>query len=99
VSSPVRFKPSADRDVENAFGWYEERRPGLGDEFLEEVDAAVTRIAENSRAHQSVRGRIRRAVLHRFPYLLFYVIDPQEIVVLACMHASRDPESWPVAST
>lgn len=99
MSSPVRFKPSADRDVESAFVWYEERRPGLGDEFLEEVGAAVVRIAENSRAHQVVRGRIRRAVVHRFPYLIFYVIDPQEIVVLACMHASRDPESWPVVST
>ena len=99
MSSPVRFKPSADRDVESAFVWYEERRPGPGDEFLEEVDAAVTRIAENSRAHQIVRGRIRRAVVHRFPYLIFCVIDAQEIVVLACMHASRDPESWPVAST
>jgi plasmid stabilization system protein ParE len=99
VSSPFRFKPSADRDVESAFVWYEERRPGLGDEFLDEVGAAVTRIAENSRAHQIIRGRIRRAVVHRFPYLIFYVIDPQEIVVLACMHASRDPESWPVAGT
>ena len=96
MSSLVRFKPSADRDVESAFVWYEERRTGLGDEFLEEVDAAVTRIAANSRAHQIVRGRIRRAVVHRFPYLIFYVIDPEEIVVLACMHASRDPESWPV---
>ena len=99
MSSSVRFKPSADRDVESAFVWYEERRPGLGDEFLEEVDAAVARIAQNCRAHQVVRGRIRRAVVHRFPYLIFYVIEPQEIVVLGCMHASRDPESWPVSST
>lgn len=99
MSSPIRFKPSADHDVESAFVWYEERGPGLGDEFLEEIGATVTRIAENSRAHQIVRGRIRRAVVHRFPYLIFYVIDPQEIVVLACMHASRDPESWPVDST
>jgi hypothetical protein len=70
--------------IENAFAWCEERRSGLSDEFLEEVDATVA-------------GRIRRAVVHRFPYLLFYVIDPHEIVVLACMHASRDPKSWPGA--
>jgi plasmid stabilization system protein ParE len=95
VSGPVRFKPSAERDVERAFIWYEEHGPGIGDEFLGEIAAAVTRIVENPRAHQIVRGRIRRAVVHRFPYLIFYVIDPREVVVLACMHASRDPESWP----
>jgi len=98
VSSPVRFKPSAERDIESAFAWYEQHGPGLGDEFLEEIDAAVTRIAANPRAYQIVHGRIRRAVVHRFPYLVFYVIDPREVVVLACMHASRDPESWPRAS-
>jgi len=95
VSPSVRFKSAADRDVESAFVWYEERSPGLGNEFLEEVDDAVTRIADNPHAYQIVRGRIRRAVVHRFPYLMFYVIDPHEIVVLALMHASRDPESWP----
>ncbi len=99
MSNPLRFKLSADRDVESAFVWYEEQRPGLGDEFLEEIGAAVTRIAENPHAHQVIRGRIRRAVVHRFPYLIFFVIDPREVVVLACMHASRDPESWPVATT
>lgn len=98
MNSLVRFKPSAERDVESAFIWYELNGPGLGDEFLDEIGAAVTRIAENPRAHQVIRGRIRRAVVRRFPYLIFYVIDPLEIVVLACLHASRDPESWPTIS-
>lgn len=99
MTARIRFKPSAERDIESAFGWYDEHGPGLGNEFLDEIDAAVTRIAENPRAYQVIRSRIRRAVVHRFPYLIFYVIDPREIVVLACMHASRNPESWPKGST
>ncbi|HEX7705626.1 MAG TPA: type II toxin-antitoxin system RelE/ParE family toxin [Thermoanaerobaculia bacterium] len=79
VSQPIQFKPAAERDIESASQWYDEQRPGLGQEFLDEVDAAVWRVAANPRAHQLIRGRIRRAVVHRFPFLLFYVIDPQEI--------------------
>jgi hypothetical protein len=36
---------------------------------------------------------------HRFPSLIFFVIDPRDAVVLASMHASRGPESWLVAKT
>ena len=94
MSHPVQFKPAAERDIEGASHLYDEQSPGLGQEFLDEVDA-VRRVAANPYAHQLIRGRISRAVVHRFPFLLFYVIDPQEIVFLACLHASRDPRSWP----
>ena len=45
VSRAVRFKPAAERDIEFAFAWYEQRRDGLGDEFLEEIGEAITQIA------------------------------------------------------
>jgi plasmid stabilization system protein ParE len=95
VSLRVRFKRAAEHDVESAFRWYEDHRSGLGSEFLVAVDSAVSLIVSNPKVCPVVRARVRRAVLRRFPYLLFYVIEPEEIVVLACMHASRDPERWP----
>lgn len=93
VSLRVRFKPAAEHDVESAFRWYEDHRSGVGSEFLAAVDSAVSLIVSILRF--VVRGRVRRAVLRRFPYLMFYVIEPEEVIVLACMHASRDPERWP----
>jgi toxin ParE1/3/4 len=95
VSFRVRFKPSAERDVTTAKRWYDEQAPGLGLEFLAAVDSAVSRITLNSEAWPVIRSRIRRSALRRFPYLLFYVVDREEVVVLACMHASRDPDRWP----
>lgn len=95
MNTRVRFKPDAELDLESAFRWYEDQRSGLGSEFLGAVDSAVALIVSNPEACPVVRVRVRRAVLRRFPYLLFYVIEPEEIVVLACMHASRDPERWP----
>lgn len=95
MSLRVRFKPAAELDVESAFAWYEERETSLGSEFLTELDRAISGVTLHPESFPVVRSRVRRAVLLRFPYLIFYVIDPGEIVVLACMHASRDPETWP----
>jgi toxin ParE1/3/4 len=75
VSLRVRFKPAAERDVESAFRWYEDHRSGLGSEFLAALDSAVSLIVSNPEVSPVVRVRVRRAVLRRFPYLLFYVIE------------------------
>ena len=80
---------------ESAFRWYEDHRSGLGSQFLAAGDSAVSRIVSNPEVYPVVRVRVRRAVIRRFPYLLFYVIEREEVIVLACMHASRDPEKWP----
>lgn len=37
---------------------------------------------------------IRRALLRRFPYCVFYIVLSNEIVVLACVHGHRDPKIW-----
>jgi plasmid stabilization system protein ParE len=91
----IRFKPHASRDVERAFAWYEEQRSGLGGQFREELENTLARVAKNPQSNPVVRARTRRAVLHRFPYLVFYIAEPEEIVVLACLHASRNPDQWP----
>ena len=92
---PVRIQPNAQSHLRGAFDWYERQRPGLGREFLNAVEECLQQIAENPGLHPIHRGRIRRAMTHRYPYLVFYVIDSTESVVLAILHASRDPRQWP----
>ena len=46
MTRSVRVRPEAERDVESAFAWYEEQRPGLGGEFLHELDVVYERIAK-----------------------------------------------------
>ena len=71
MTRTVVFRPQAGDEVVEVRGWYEARRPGLGDEFGSEVDAAVTRIAERPSAYPRVHGETRRAVLNRFPYAIY----------------------------
>jgi plasmid stabilization system protein ParE len=71
--------------------WYEALRPGLGHEFREAVDATIARIAANPLAYPDRYHGARRALVRRFPYVLWYRTLPDLIVVLACVHGKRDP--------
>ncbi|MBS3956000.1 MAG: type II toxin-antitoxin system RelE/ParE family toxin [Clostridiales bacterium] len=72
--------------------WHELQRPGLGDEFIDAVDSAVDSVLGFAAAHPVVYRRSRRFLLPRFPYCLYYRVDDAGIIVVACLHAVRDPE-------
>jgi toxin ParE1/3/4 len=86
--------PRADLDVEAAFEWYENEQPGVGFELLDELRAAYNSVANGPFKYQVLRSQIRRALLRRFPFAVYFVIDGHVIVVLAVLHASRDPAEW-----
>ena len=87
-------EPRADLDIEAAFHWYENERPGLGLESLGELRAAYSRIARGPLGYQDLRSGIRRALLRRFPYAVYFAIDGDVVVVLAVLHVSRAPTEW-----
>jgi toxin ParE1/3/4 len=93
----LSFRPEAESDIAAAYGWYEGRATGLGEEFLRALDVAVASILRNPMAHPEKHRGVRRALLRRFPYGLFYLADDQQITVLACLHARRSPRRWPTA--
>lgn len=95
MTRPVQLRWEAERDLDAAYTWYDQQRFGLGEEFLLAVDAAMARISRWPETPPVVHGEIRRALLRRFPYGVFYTVEEQRIVILAILHAARDPEAWP----
>lgn len=91
MSLPVVFRPLARMELDEAMGWYERQKQGLGVELKEVVDAMLTRIAETPGRFPPVRGEVRRALLRRFPYAIHFLPEPQAIVVLAVFHTKRVP--------
>lgn len=87
-------EPKADLDIEAAFEWYEKEQPGLGGEFLDELRTTYHRIVDGPFKYQHLRSGIRRALLRRFPYAVYFAVEGTVIVVLAVLHASRDPAEW-----
>jgi plasmid stabilization system protein ParE len=91
---PPVFRPAAAADVEEAHLWYERQRSGLGDELLRTLQLSVDEVAANPEAFPIVHRDTRRALVRRFPYALFYRVVGDQIVVIACFHAKRNPRSW-----
>ncbi len=84
-------RPEAEQDMQGAFGWYEDRVSGLGKEFLRCVDAAMAQISRSPITHPIVYKSIRRILTRRFPFGVFYMVAARKVVVLAVLHARRDP--------
>jgi toxin ParE1/3/4 len=91
---PLIIRPAAAADVEDIFQWYETERPGLGVEFQEELQRTLTAISANPRFYPIVRRDTRRALLRRFPYIVYYRDLPGVVAVVACVHGHRDPRHW-----
>jgi plasmid stabilization system protein ParE len=71
--------------------WYESQRGGLGAEFLSEVLQVFDRLAETPLIYQTVYRDVRRAMVRRFPYLIWYRVFGEVVTVLACSHGRQDP--------
>ena len=94
MSLDVRLRPEAERDLSDAARWYEEQRPGLGHEFLDEVLDVFSAITEAPQMYPNVHRNTRRALIHRFPFGVYYRVEETTIVVIAILHGSRDPHRW-----
>ncbi len=91
---PVIFRGAALRDASEAFDYYEDKRPGLGHEFLQELDQALARMQRSPETPRVIRANARRIRLDRFPYWLIYVATPEKLRIVSVFHCSRDPSVW-----
>jgi toxin ParE1/3/4 len=90
----VLIRPEAERDIEDAFKWYENKRTGLGSDFLLCVEEGLAKIWRSPEVYSTVHKNARRFLIRRFPYGIFYLLDRGLVVVLAVLHARRDPQTW-----
>jgi plasmid stabilization system protein ParE len=87
-------RPAAAADIEEAYRWYEQQKAGLGEEFLLAVDSILRDIVAHPTTYPLIHREARRALLRRFPYVVFFRSYGEIIIVLACMHGRRDPSRW-----
>ncbi len=87
----VIIRPEAEDDLKDAFSWYEDKRAGLGYNFLLQVDAGINFINRNPEAHAIEYKGMRKHLIKRFPYKIIYFIKEGKIIVLAVFHGKRDP--------
>ena len=94
MSLPVVFRPPARKELDEAIDWYERKRVGLGAEFGNRVREVLARISATPELHGVVYKDIRCALVHRFPYAVFYRVKWNRVRVIAVFHCKRDPRIW-----
>ena len=85
--------PEAEQDLLEAFRWYEKQRKGLGHDFLLQVDAGFRFLKRTPLGFPEIHRGIRRHLIKRFPYKIFYLVEENTIVILAVVYGGRDP-NW-----
>ncbi len=94
MSAPLFLRPEAKAELREAFAWYEERRVGLGFEFLRTVRVVLAAIERSPELFPFALDDIRKAPLRRFPYVVYFVVLESGISVLAIIHGRRHPRRW-----
>ncbi|MCR4290435.1 MAG: hypothetical protein NUV86_09285 [Candidatus Scalindua sp.] len=88
------FHPEAEAEFTQAIDYYEECEEGLGYDFAVEVYSSIQRIVSYPKAWPVIDDEIRRSLVRRFPYGIFYSEKKEEIFILAVMNLHRKPDYW-----
>ena len=91
---PIRLRSEVIHDLTQAADWYDKQRAGLGAEFAEEAYAAFEALAERPRSFPVVRRNVRRALMKRFPYAIYFQPEDEAVTILVVVHTARSPGIW-----
>jgi len=87
----IVITPEAETDLANAYSWYEEKKPGLGHNFIQQVGAAMEFIKKHPGACPVEYKCTRKFLIKKFPYKIVYLEEKDQIVILAVLHGMRNP--------
>lgn len=82
-------------DIDLAVEWYEGQRRGLGQYFLDCLEVGIVQIIKSPEMRGIKYSDVRATPIRRFPYTIYYVVEPNNIVVHAVFHNRMDPAKRP----
>lgn len=90
----LSYRPEVEADVIATVRWYDDKRRGLGDDFLSEYSAAIERIRGNPLQFAIAATGLRPCRLKRFPYIVHFDVNDNGILVVALMAGGRDDSAF-----
>lgn len=88
------FSARARQDLADILFWYVQNAPHMAEPWEYEMEVYIDFIASFPEAGQPVRKNVRKAVMKRFPYAIYYKTGTDLIEILAVYHGSRKPGGW-----
>ena len=90
----LRVLDAAEREVADAFDYYESQSEGLGRRMTGEIRDALNGILAFPEAHPSLDRLHRKRNLKKFPYGIIFRVEGEEVVFVGCFHLRSDPAKW-----
>lgn len=90
----IQVQPLAVLDVEESAIWYEAQEIDLGLEFILEIDAAIDYAVEAPKHYEEIYFGVRRFLLKRFPYAVYFLFENNTIEIIAVLHQHQSPTTW-----
>ena len=89
-----RYLLPAEVEMTEAALFYEEQCPGLGMNYLDDIQRSIDRIRAHPEIGKTIQGNFRRSLVSRFPYSIIYTIEDDHILIIAVVHDRRKPFYW-----
>ena len=95
MPASIILTEEAEKDLDDAYQWYEEQETGLGKEFIRCIDTKIAEIKRFPLHHQVVQSeQVRRALIKRFPFSIYFVKEKALITILTILHQKKRPDFW-----
>lgn len=89
----IRILKSAQEDLREGYWFYERQEVGLGDYFLDSLNADIESLKIYAGVHSKPFGKYYRLLAKRFPFAVYYRIQKKEVIVYAVLDCRRNP-AW-----
>ena len=90
----VIIKPSAEADLKEIYQWYNSKKDGLGERFIDELENKIHVLEANPESFQKRYKAIRFLLVKKFPYCIHYTVEGENVFVHAILSTSRNPKIW-----
>jgi plasmid stabilization system protein ParE len=93
-SKPYRVHPEVWVEIESADEWYLHRSLHASAAFIAAVSDAFDTVSQAPQRWPNYLHGTRRFLLHRFPFAVIYLYDPEAVTIVAVAHNKRKPGYW-----
>ncbi|OHD13661.1 MAG: hypothetical protein A2086_01075 [Spirochaetes bacterium GWD1_27_9] len=92
----ILLSDESEIDVIESYSYFCSIDVKLGEKFIFEIDKALDFISENHSIFSPIYQNIRRYLVKKFPFIIYYKVDYVclEVKIIGILHASRNPEKW-----
>lgn len=94
INYQINLSNEAESDFANSYAFYKSESQAIADKFIKSIDQSFRKIAFSPYSYNKVFKSLRRHLVKKFPFVIYYYIDEYNIKIVAIFHTSRNPEIW-----